>query len=173
MMEPREVSCSSHCFLARPMPCSPESVPLSSRPRLKRSSTASSTRAHSCLSRLSQRMPGWRLPSPAWPKVAMVTLRSLAIFSRPAIMAGILERGTVTSSIMKVGLARARAGMATRRASQMFFFCSASLATTTSVEPHSLSTFSTTAASSSTWAGWPSTSTSSMAPASRGRPIFT
>ena len=65
------------------------------------------------VSRLSVRIVGCRLPSPAWPKVPMVQIVLVCDLLRwPATISGIRLRGTVASSSTRVGLSLARADRA-------------------------------------------------------------
>ena len=59
---------------------------------------------------------GCRLPSPKWPKVAMSSVCLTAVCSMKRIIFASSLRGTVASSRIVVGLSRARAEKALRRA---------------------------------------------------------
>ena len=152
------------------MPCSPERVPPKARAFSKIASMADSTRCHSALSRRSVRIVGCRFPSPAWPKVPINISNFRLIFCMARTISGILLLGTVASSRTTVGFNLASAESALRRASHTLSLSVASFATRMEVAPILRHKDSTLAASSSTWAGWPSTSISSKAAASTGSP---
>ena len=82
----------------------------------KISEKAACARAISSLSRSSVRQVGCRLPSPAWPNVPIVTLYLIAEAWIICSIEAMQLRGTVASSRMVVGLSRARAERAVRRA---------------------------------------------------------
>ena len=68
-----------------PTPCSPVIVPPREMARSITSPNASSARATAAASARSNTTRGWKLPSPAWPMVAMSVLRFSATRSIPAI----------------------------------------------------------------------------------------
>src|SRR5690606_7352793 len=93
-------ACAMKSRLARPMPCSPESVPRSSRVSAKtRGRAVLAARAWDGSSG-SNRMLTCRLPLPAWPKVTIGTPQSREMACTPATSAGIRDTGTTTSSLI-------------------------------------------------------------------------
>ncbi len=131
---PIEVDPRARCMYGRfnvPTPCSPDRVPPRSSAISNSSATICSTLAHCSGSRLSNRILGCRLPSPACPKMTMGSpYLALTSFKRRTA-SGMALRGTVMSSPSLLGERRARAGATERRAFHKAARSASSLATVT------------------------------------------
>ena len=101
---------------ARPMPCSPDSVPPSDSVSANTAAIAACARAFCAASAGSYIRLTCRLPLPAWPKHTIGSAYSCESFCTPATSAGIRDTGTTTSSLILPGARFRSAGDSALRA---------------------------------------------------------
>src|SRR5690606_37271214 len=155
--------------LARPMPCSPDRVPPSSR------ASANTSGSAACAARDCPALPGsymmspCRLPLRAWPKVTIGRPQRREIACTPATSPGIRDTGTTTSSLILLAAIMRSAGDSALRADHRRSRAAVLPPVSMSSRPSTVAASPIASSAAGRASGSPSASSNSIAPTPSGR----